>query len=89
MSGRRFLVGAATVAGLALGWVATGWQLERRRLDLFHPRPVRRWAALNWLASQPSAETLHLLRDYLGWEQQPLLRRRGSRLLRRLEVSVT
>lgn len=89
MSGRRAaLVGTAVAAGVALGWMAAGWQLERRRLDLFHPRPVKRWAALGWLAGQPAAESLAVLRDYLGWERQPLLRRRAGRLLRQLEAAV-
>ena len=35
--------------------------------------------------AQPSAETLRLLKDYLGWESRPLLRRRGLQLLRQLE----
>jgi hypothetical protein len=30
-------------------------------------------------------ETARLLREYVSWERQPLLRRRGARILRRVE----
>jgi hypothetical protein len=77
----------AVVAGVALGWQLAGRQIARSREDLFHARPLRRLAALNWLEESPEAATLGLVRDYLQWERQPLLRGRARRLLRRLEAT--
>jgi len=90
-SGERrngLLVAAAVLGGLALGWAAAGWREHYSRSDLFHPRPLRRLAALGWLERQPSAETLRLLRDYLVWERVPLLQRRAGGLLRRFEATL-
>ena len=78
--------------GLALG-VAAGWVLAQRRLAthrraLFSPRPLRRLAALGYLAGQEGVETVRLLRDYLAWERQPMLRRRAETILRRVEETL-
>ena len=67
---------------------SAGWMLAQRRLathqrDLFSPRPLRRLAALGYLAGQTGVETVRLLRDYLAWERQPVLRRRAEAILRR------
>ncbi|MGH7514554.1 MAG: hypothetical protein ACREOQ_16700 [Gemmatimonadales bacterium] len=75
--------------GLAAGAVA-GWMLAQRRLathqrDLFSPRPLRRLGALGYLAGQTGIDTIRLLRDYLAWERQPVLRRRAQAILRGLE----
>jgi hypothetical protein len=75
--------------GMALG-VAAGWVLAQRRLAthrraLFSPRPLRRLAALGYLAGQEDVETVRLLRDYLSWERQPMLRRRAETIVRRME----
>ena len=80
------------VGGLAVGAMA-GWALAQRRLtthqrDLFSPRPLRRLAALAYLAGEGDVETVRLLRDYLAWERQPMLRRRAEGLLRRMEASL-
>lgn len=80
------------VGGLAAGAVA-GWLLAQRRLethqrDLFSPRPLRRLAALGYLAGQAGVDTIRLLRDYLVWERQPVLRRRAQAILRGLEATV-
>lgn len=88
MKRSRALTLAAVMAGAALGWAAAGGWERKNRGDLFHPRPLRRLAALGWLERQPGAETLGLLRDYLVWERAPLLRRRASALLRRFEATV-
>jgi hypothetical protein len=74
-----FLGGA--VAGF-LWW--TREQAEHSRA-LYSQRPLRRLAALGWISGQPSAESAVLLREYLGWEQNPVLRRRARRLLTRFE----
>jgi hypothetical protein len=78
--------------GLAAGAVA-GWMLAQRRLathqhDLFSPRPLRRLGALGYLAGQTGVDTIRLLRDYLAWERQPVLRRRAQSILRGLESSL-
>jgi len=87
-TGKGALTVAAVLAGVALGWVAAGERERRYRHDLFHPRPLRRLAALGWLEGQPGAETLRLLRDYLVWERVPLLQRRAGGLLRRFEATL-
>lgn len=81
---RALLIGAAVAVGFAMGWVAGGRQLARHRADLYHPRPLRRFAALSWLEGQGDPETLPVLRDYLTWERHPLLRKRAGRLAARL-----
>ncbi len=88
MRRRGALTAAAVMAGLALGWAAAGYRERHYRRDLFHPRPLRRLAALGWLEGQPGAETLRLLRDYLAWERVPLLQRRAGGLLRRFEATL-
>jgi hypothetical protein len=72
--------------GLAVGLVVWGSQVHRSRRDLFSRSPMRRFAALGYLAGQPGTETARLLGDYLNWETRPLLRRRGLLLLRRMEA---
>ena len=59
--------------------------MERHRRDLFSPHPLRRLAALGYLKSHPSVDDLPLLRDYLAWEERPLLKKRASAILTGLE----
>jgi hypothetical protein len=80
------------VGGLALG-ASGGWLLAQQRLtyhrrDLFSTRPLRRLAALGYLAGQNEVETVRLLRDYLAWERQPMLRRRAEAIVRRMEATL-
>jgi hypothetical protein len=80
------------VGGMALG-LTGGWLLAQQRLtyhrrDLFSPRPLRRLAALGFLAGQHEVETVRLLRDYLAWERQPMLRRRAEAIVRRMEATL-
>ena len=44
-----------------------------------------RWAS--WPA-RAGVETVRLLRDYLAWERQPVLRRRAEAILRRMEATL-
>jgi hypothetical protein len=37
------------------------------------------------LSGQPSAATIMTLREYVGWESNPVLRRRARRLITRFE----
>ncbi|MDQ3556984.1 MAG: hypothetical protein M3409_09455 [Gemmatimonadota bacterium] len=73
-------------AAAALGALLVRDQMSRHRRELFSPHPLRRLAALGYLGSRPSSvDTVLLLRDFLAWESRPLLRRRASVLLARLE----
>ena len=77
------LLGAAAAVGLGI-YLARD-QMRRHRRDLFSPHPLRRLAALGYLRSHPSADDLPLLRDYLAWEERPLLRKRAAAVLASLE----
>jgi hypothetical protein len=81
-----FTMGAA--AGMATGWMLAQQRLARHRRDLFSRRPLRRLAALGFLAGQEGIETIRLLRDYLAWEPQPMLRRRAETIVRRMEATL-
>lgn len=83
---RPLVLATSVLLGMAVGWLAAQGRQARHRADLFSPRPVRRFAALGFLAGRPSLETLSLLRDYLAWEPLPLLRRRATALAQRLEA---
>ena len=74
------------LGGLVLGAVVWSGQILRSRRDLFSKRPWRRLAALGYLGGQPGLETARILADYVRWERHPDLRRRGERLLRRMQV---
>jgi hypothetical protein len=60
-------------------------QVHQHRSGLFSRSPLRRLAALGYLGGQPTVDTARLLRDYLGWEPRPVLRRRGQLVLRQVE----
>jgi hypothetical protein len=83
---RIFFGGAA--AGMVGGWIFAQQRLVRHRRDLFSPRPLRRLAALGFLAGQNGVETIRLLRDYLAWETRPMLRRRAASIVRRMEATL-
>lgn len=78
-----FLLGAAAVVGLG-AWLARD-QMDRHKRDLFSPHPLRRLAALGYLSSHPDVDNVLLLRDYLAWEERPLLRKRASSILESME----
>jgi hypothetical protein len=80
------LVVAGFVGGLAVGLVVWSTQVQRSRRELFSRSPVRRFAALGFLAGRPGLETARLLADYVNWETRPALRRRGQLLLRRMKA---
>ena len=86
-SGRHArLAAAGFVGGLAVGLVVWSTQVQRSRRELFSRSPVRRYAALGFLAGRPGLETARLLTDYVNWETRPVLRRRGQLLLRRMHA---
>jgi hypothetical protein len=86
MGERTKLVGIGFLGGLAAGLAIWGMQMERSRRDLFSRSPVRRLAALGFVGGRPGVETARLLADYVQWEAHPALRKRGQRLLRRMEA---
>ena len=73
------------LAGFAGGMIvgALAWRRQQRVAhdQLFAASAVQRAAALGWLARSPSVENARLLRDYIGWERRPTLRRRAERTL--------
>ena len=80
------IAAAGFVGGLAVGLVVWSSQVQRSRRELFSRSPMRRYAALGFLAGRPGVETARLVRDYVNWETRPALRRRGQHLLRRLHA---
>ena len=88
MRSRGVLFAGGAMVGAAAGWVLAQRRLTFHRRDLFSPRPMRRLAALGYLAGQGGVETVQLLRDYVSWERQPVLRRRAETILRRLESNL-
>lgn len=88
MRSRGLVFAGGMALGLAAGWL---WSQQRQvfhRRDLFNPRPLRRLAALGFLAGKGDVETVRLLRDYLAWERQPMLRRRAETIVRRMEANL-
>ena len=83
-SGARFMA-AAFVGGVVVGALAWSTQMQRSRRDLFGASPVGRLAALGYLAGHPGMEACRLLQEYVSWEDEPALRRRGEKLLRRMQ----
>ncbi|MDP2480112.1 MAG: hypothetical protein Q8W51_10465 [Candidatus Palauibacterales bacterium] len=77
------LLGAGAVTALG-AWLARD-QMVRHRKDLFSPHPLRRLAALGYLRSHPDVDNVLLLRDFLAWEERPLLRRKASGILEAME----
>ena len=69
-------------------WLLAQQRFSYHRRDLFSPRPLRRLAALGYLAGQDGVDTVRLLRDYLAWERQPMLRRRAEAIVRRMEATL-
>jgi pimeloyl-ACP methyl ester carboxylesterase len=85
---RRGAILFGVAAGAALGWLMAQRHMGRHQQDLFSPRPLQRLAALGMLAAAEGVETIRLLRDYLEWERHPVLRRRASAIVRRLETAL-
>jgi hypothetical protein len=88
MRSRSWVFAGGILAGAAAGWLLAQRRLTYHRRDLFNPRPLRRLAALGFLAGQNEVETVRLLRDYLAWERQPMLRRRAEAIVRRMEATL-
>jgi hypothetical protein len=78
-------VAAALIGGFIAGAIVWSTQIHRSRRELFNPRPWRRLAALGYLAGRPGLDTVQLLTDYVRWEQHGPLRKRGEKLLKRMQ----
>lgn len=79
----------AAAAASILGVLFVRDQMSRHRRDLFSSRPLRRLAALGYIAGgPPSVDSIRLLRDYIAWESQPLIRRQAVQVLERMERSL-
>lgn len=85
---RSEVIGTAFVGGLILGAVVWSTQMRRSRRELFSRNPVRRLAALGHLGGHSGLDTARILTEYVGWERNPALRRRGERLLRRMHSNL-
>ncbi len=85
MRSRTALFAGGAAAGLVAGWFLAQYWFAYHRRDLFSGQPLRRLAALGFLAGQQGVETIRLLRDYLAWETHPVLRRRADSIMRRME----
>ena len=88
MRSRGWLFTGGLAAGATAGWIMAQRRLATHQRDLFSPRPLRRLAALGFLAGQAGVDTVRVLRDYLAWERQPVLRRRAQAILRGLESAL-
>lgn len=77
------LAGAAAVTALG-AWLARD-QMDRHKRDLFSAHPLRRLAALGYLRSHPDIDNVMLLRDFLAWEERPMLRKRAASVLESME----
>jgi hypothetical protein len=86
---RGLVVVAAAATGVAAGWVLAQRYLESHQRALFSSVPRLRHAALGYLSGRPSPDTLRLLRDYVAWEPRATLKRRGIRVMRELEASLS
>lgn len=76
----------AAGAATALGALVVRDQMSRHRRDLFSAHPLRRLAALGYLAGrEATVDAVQLLRDFIAWEERPILRRGAMQVLERLE----
>lgn len=75
----------SAVAVAAVGVFVARDQMVRHRRDLFSPHPLRRLAALGYLRQHPEVYNVMLLRDFLAWEDRPLLRKRAAAVLEEME----
>ena len=82
-------VTAGFLGGLIIGLLVWSTQMQRCRRDLFSRSPVRRLAALGYISGRPSVDAARLLTEYVSWERRPALRRRGEKLLRRMQAHLT
>ena len=89
LMGRLVKIGLGALFGAAVLGVVGVYlardQMARHQRELFSPQPLRRLAALGYLKGQPAVDNVLLLRDYLAWEERPLLRKRAAGILNAME----
>lgn len=76
------------LGGVVAGLVVWSLQMQRSRRELFSKSPIKRLAALGYLGGQPGIENAHLLADYCRWEKNPMLLKRGRKILSRMRASL-
>jgi hypothetical protein len=75
-------VGAVSAAGA----LVVRDQMSRHQRNLFSEQALKRFAALGYLAGgSASVELVQLLRDFVAWEPNTILRRRAAQILARME----
>jgi hypothetical protein len=85
---RASLVAFGFLGGMAAGSLVWSRMQRQYRRNLFSKSPLRRVAALGYLRARPTVSTAQLLREYVAWEPQSILRQRGARMLRHLESTL-
>jgi hypothetical protein len=85
VSRRTLWFGLGLAAGAVAGYAWWTQEQEVHQRALYSDRPLRRLAALGWVSGRPGVQSVMLLREYLTWEQNPVLQRRARRLLARFE----
>lgn len=79
----------AVAAAAALGALLVRDQMSRHQRDLFSPHPLRRLAALGYIGGrEASVDLVLLLRDFIAWEPRPLIRKRATQTLARMEEAL-
>lgn len=70
----------------AVGALVARDQMSRHQRNLFSAQAMKRFAALGHVAaSDASVELVHVLRDFVAWEPNSILRRRAAQILARME----
>ena len=87
---RRASIAVLIAAGFgALTALIIRDQITRRQRDLFSGSRLRRLAALGHISSAPaSVDMVNLLRDFIAWEPNGLLRERAVSIVERMEEEV-
>jgi hypothetical protein len=88
MRSRTVVIAGGVAAGAVAGWLLAQRRFAVHRRALFDRRVERRRAALGFLAGQGGVGTVRLLRDYLAWEQHPVLKRRAETIVRRMQTAI-
>jgi hypothetical protein len=82
-TGVILLAGGAVIA---LGALVVRDQISRHRRGLFSAHALQRLAALGYIAGVgASVEVVQLLRDFVAWEPNSMLRKRAAQILARME----
>jgi len=85
---RASYVAVGFFGGMSAGSLLWSSIQRNCRRNLFSRNPLFRVAALGYLRAVRTVSTAQLLREYVAWEPQPILRQRGARMLKRLEATL-